>query len=46
MEYTEKVGEIAKRHGVKLHIDGARLFNASIVISVTYFFPIYNQQDS
>jgi threonine aldolase len=34
VEYTEKVGEIAKRHGVKLHIDGARLFNASIALGV------------
>ncbi|KAL0754549.1 hypothetical protein Bca101_092217 [Brassica carinata] len=30
-EYTDSVGKIAKRHGLKLHIDGARLFNASIV---------------
>jgi hypothetical protein len=32
-EYTEKVGEIAKSHGLKLHIDGARIFNASVVSS-------------
>ncbi|KAB5512023.1 hypothetical protein DKX38_029051 [Salix brachista] len=31
-EYTDKVGELAKKHGLKLHIDGARIFNASIVI--------------
>ncbi|KAJ3680180.1 hypothetical protein LUZ60_016458 [Juncus effusus] len=30
-EYTDKVGELAKKHGIKLHIDGARIFNASIV---------------
>ena len=31
-EYTDRVGEIAKRHGLKLHVDGARIFNASVVI--------------
>lgn len=31
VEYTDKVGEVAKKHGLKLHIDGARIFNASIV---------------
>lgn len=30
-EYTDRVGEIAKKHGLKLHIDGARIFNASAV---------------
>ncbi|KAB2049591.1 hypothetical protein ES319_A13G187200v1 [Gossypium barbadense] len=30
-EYTDKVGELAKKHGLKLHIDGARIFNASVV---------------
>ncbi len=30
-EYTDKVGELAKSYGVKLHIDGARIFNASTV---------------
>ncbi|XP_039139050.1 probable low-specificity L-threonine aldolase 1 [Dioscorea cayenensis subsp. rotundata] len=34
VEYTDKVGEIAKRHGLKLHIDGARIFNASIALGV------------
>lgn len=33
-EYTDKVGEIAKRHGLKLHIDGARIFNASVALGV------------
>ncbi|XP_048622218.1 low-specificity L-threonine aldolase 1-like isoform X1 [Brassica napus] len=33
-EYTDSVGKIAKRHGLKLHIDGARLFNASIALGV------------
>jgi threonine aldolase len=31
VEYTEKVGEVAKKYGIKLHIDGARIFNASVV---------------
>ncbi|MCL7031295.1 hypothetical protein MKW94_020535 [Papaver nudicaule] len=30
-EYTDSVGDLAKKHGVKLHIDGARIFNASTV---------------
>ena len=33
-EYTDKVGEVAKSHGLKLHIDGARIFNASVVNSM------------
>jgi len=31
VEYTDRVGDLAKRHGLKLHIDGARIFNASVV---------------
>ncbi|KAL2558011.1 putative low-specificity L-threonine aldolase 1 [Forsythia ovata] len=34
VEYTDEVGELAKKHGVKLHIDGARIFNASIALGV------------
>ncbi|KAM0949305.1 putative aldehyde-lyase [Dioscorea sansibarensis] len=34
VEYTDKVGEIATRHGLKLHIDGARIFNASIALGI------------
>ncbi|XP_043693489.1 probable low-specificity L-threonine aldolase 1 isoform X2 [Telopea speciosissima] len=34
VEYTDKVGELAKKHGVKLHIDGARIFNAAIALGV------------
>ncbi|KAG5224093.1 hypothetical protein OIU77_006845 [Salix suchowensis] len=33
-EYTDEVGELAKKHGLKLHIDGARIFNASIALGV------------
>lgn len=28
-EYTRQVGELARQHGLKLHLDGARLFNAA-----------------
>ncbi|KAK7285881.1 hypothetical protein RJT34_20666 [Clitoria ternatea] len=34
VDYTDRVGEVAKRHGLKLHIDGARIFNASIALGV------------
>ncbi|XP_078427863.1 low-specificity L-threonine aldolase 1-like [Wolffia australiana] len=33
-EYTDQVGLIAKEHGLKLHIDGARIFNASAALGV------------
>jgi len=31
VDYIDKVGELAKKHGLKLHIDGARIFHASVV---------------
>jgi threonine aldolase len=31
-EYTRKVGEIAHRNRMKLHLDGARLFNAAVAL--------------
>ena len=31
VEYTDQVGELAKKYGLKLHIDGARIFHASVV---------------
>ncbi|KAG0630160.1 hypothetical protein M758_1G158300 [Ceratodon purpureus] len=34
-EYTDAVGELAKSYGLQLHIDGARIFNASIALGVT-----------
>lgn len=34
VEYTEAVGDIAREHGLKLHIDGARLFNAAVACNV------------
>ncbi|CAL9201741.1 unnamed protein product [Musa hybrid cultivar] len=33
-EYTDRVGELARKHGLKLHIDGARIFNASAALGV------------
>ncbi|XP_057854029.2 probable low-specificity L-threonine aldolase 2 isoform X2 [Cryptomeria japonica] len=33
-EYTDKIGELAKHHGLKLHVDGARIFNASTALGV------------
>ncbi|KAI5011467.1 hypothetical protein ZWY2020_013604 [Hordeum vulgare] len=33
-EYIDKVGEVAQSHGLKLHIDGARIFNASVALGV------------
>jgi threonine aldolase len=34
VEYTRQVGELAKRHGLAFHIDGARLFNAAVALKV------------
>jgi threonine aldolase len=34
-EYTDQVAEIARAHGLKLHIDGARLFNAAAALGVS-----------
>ncbi len=33
-EYTRKVGELAREAGLKLHLDGARIFNAAAVLGV------------
>ncbi|KAG6588305.1 putative low-specificity L-threonine aldolase 1, partial [Cucurbita argyrosperma subsp. sororia] len=35
VEYIDKVGELATKHDLKLHIDGARIFNASIALGVS-----------
>ncbi|BBO71879.1 threonine aldolase [Desulfosarcina alkanivorans] len=32
--YTATVGRLARRHGLKLHIDGARIFNAAVSLGV------------
>lgn len=33
-DYTAQVGALARQHGLKLHIDGARIFNAAIALGV------------
>lgn len=33
-EYTRQVGEIAKEHQLKFHLDGARIFNAAAALKV------------
>lgn len=34
VEYTQAVGNLAHAHGLKLHIDGARIFNAATALGV------------
>jgi len=31
--YMQAVGELARRHGLKLHVDGARLFHAAVALN-------------
>ncbi|MGI2336074.1 MAG: low-specificity L-threonine aldolase [Dehalogenimonas sp.] len=33
-EYTAAAGETARRHGLKVHLDGARIFNAAAALGV------------
>jgi threonine aldolase len=33
-EYTDSVAALAARHGIKLHLDGARVFNAAVALGV------------
>jgi threonine aldolase len=33
-EYVRAVGDLAHAHGLKLHVDGARIFNAAIALGV------------
>jgi threonine aldolase len=35
LDYTVAVAEIARRHGVPLYVDGARLFNATVALGLT-----------
>ena len=32
-DYMHAVGELARRHGLKVHVDGARIFNAAIALA-------------
>ena len=34
LDYTAAVGDLARRHGLKLHIDGARIFNAAVALGM------------
>jgi len=34
IDYMKAVGEIARRHKLKIHVDGARIFNAAIALGV------------
>lgn len=34
LSYMKSVGKIARDHGLKLHVDGARLFNAAVALDV------------
>ncbi|SEB84821.1 low-specificity L-threonine aldolase [Paenibacillus sp. GP183] len=34
LDYTKKVCELAKAHEIKTHLDGARLFNASVALGI------------
>ncbi len=33
-DYMQAVGEIARRHGLKIHVDGARFFHAAVALDV------------
>ena len=33
-EYMESVGTLAAKHGLRIHLDGARLFNAAVALGV------------
>jgi threonine aldolase len=33
-EYTDSVAALAGRHGIKMHLDGARVFNAAVALGV------------
>ena len=35
VDYTQEVGRIAREHGLFMHIDGARIFNAAVAIGVS-----------
>ena len=35
VDYTQEVGRITKEHGLGMHIDGARIFNAAIALDVS-----------
>ena len=34
LEYMNQAGELAQRHGLRVHVDGARIFNAAVALGV------------
>ncbi len=34
VDYMQSVGVLARRHGLKVHVDGARIFNAAVALNV------------
>ena len=34
IDYMQAVGDISRRHGLKIHVDGARFFNAAVALDV------------
>jgi len=34
LEYMQAVGQLARRHGLAVHLDGARIFNAAVALGV------------
>jgi len=34
-EYTDEVAALAHKHGMKIHLDGARIFNASVALGLS-----------
>ena len=34
MDYMTAVGDVARRHGLNIHVDGARFFNAAVALGV------------
>ena len=34
VEYTQSVGALARRYGLRLHLDGARIFNAAVALGI------------
>ncbi len=34
LDYMKAVGDIARRHDLKIHVDGARIFNATVALDV------------
>jgi threonine aldolase len=34
LSYMKEIGDLARRHGLKVHLDGARLFNAAVALGV------------